>query len=84
MAMDIQQRPTQHGHRRDHPCHETKNGRVVLQAGPIKNGGITEPEEERAKPPSFESLEATIFLVDALNEDPKNGLKRGPIGTKIH
>lgn len=33
--------PTQHGHRRDHTCNETENGRVVLQADPIKNGGIT-------------------------------------------
>jgi hypothetical protein len=41
MALDLQQRPAQHGHRRGHTCYETENGRVVLQADPIKNGGIT-------------------------------------------
>jgi hypothetical protein len=30
-----------HGHRRDHTRYETENGRVILQADPIKNGGIT-------------------------------------------
>jgi len=28
MAMDLQQRPPQHGHRRHHTRHETENGRV--------------------------------------------------------
>ena len=42
MALDLQQRPAQHGHRRDHTRYETENGRVVLQADPIKNGGITQ------------------------------------------
>ncbi|WP_166415441.1 N-acetylmuramidase domain-containing protein [Cochlodiniinecator piscidefendens] len=41
MALDLQQRPAQHGHRRHHTRYEAKNGRVVLQADPIKNGGIT-------------------------------------------
>ena len=53
MAMDIQQPlswfagkslpgngPAQHGHRRGHTRNETENGRVILQADPIKNGGI--------------------------------------------
>ena len=41
MALDLQQRPAQHGHRRDHTRYETENGRVVLQADPIKNWGIS-------------------------------------------
>ena len=41
MALDLQQRPAQHGHLWDHTYNETENGRVVLQADPIKNGGIT-------------------------------------------
>jgi hypothetical protein len=41
MALDLQQRQTQYGDRRHHTRHETENGRVVLQADPIKNGGIT-------------------------------------------
>ena len=41
MALDIQQRSTQHGNRRHHTRYETENGCVVLQADPIKNGGIT-------------------------------------------
>jgi ribosomal protein L34 len=41
MALDLQQRSARHGHRRDHTRYETENGRVVLQADPIKNGGIT-------------------------------------------
>ena len=54
MAMDLQQPlswfagkpqpgngPTQHGYRRDHTRYETETSRVILQAGPIKNGGIT-------------------------------------------
>ena len=41
MALDLQQRQTQYGDRRDHTSHETENGRVVLQADPIKNGAIT-------------------------------------------
>ena len=41
MALDLQQRSAQHGHRRDHTRDETEIGRVVLQADPIKNGGIT-------------------------------------------
>ena len=40
MALDLQQRSAQHGHRRDHTRYETENGRVVLQADPIKNGGL--------------------------------------------
>jgi hypothetical protein len=40
MALDLQQRQTQYGDRRDHTSHETENGRVVLQADPIKNGGL--------------------------------------------
>ena len=40
MALGLQQRPAQHGYRRAHTCNETDNGRVVLQAGPIKNGDI--------------------------------------------
>ena len=43
MALDLQQRPAQHRHRRRHTRYETENGRVVLQADPIKNGGITGP-----------------------------------------
>ena len=43
MALDLQQRPAQHGHRRDHARNETKNSRVILPADPIKNGGITHP-----------------------------------------
>ncbi len=43
MALDIHQRETQHGHWRDHSSNETENGRVVLQADPIRNGGITIP-----------------------------------------
>ena len=41
MALDLQQRPAQLGHWRGHTCNETENGRVVLPADPIKNGGIT-------------------------------------------
>ena len=41
MALDLQQRSAQHGHRRDHTRDETEIGRVVLQADLIKNGGIT-------------------------------------------
>ena len=41
MALDLQQRQTQHGYWRDHPCHETENSRVILRAGPINSGGIT-------------------------------------------
>ena len=41
MALDLQQRPAQHGHRWDYTRNQTENGRVVLQADPIKNGGIT-------------------------------------------
>ena len=40
MALDLQQRSAQYGHWRHHTRHETENGRVVLQAGPIKNGEI--------------------------------------------
>jgi hypothetical protein len=47
MALDLQQRPAQHGHRRHHTRYETENRRVVLQADPIKNGGITGPEAMR-------------------------------------
>ena len=39
--LDLQQRQTQHGYWRDHPCHETENSRVILRAGPINSGGIT-------------------------------------------
>ena len=41
MALDLQQRSAQHGHRWDNTRYETENGRVVLQAEPIKNGRIT-------------------------------------------
>ena len=41
MALDLQQRSAQHGHRRDHTRHENEIGRVILQADPIKYGGIT-------------------------------------------
>ena len=40
MVLDLQQRPAQHGYRRAHTCNETENGRVVLQANPIKNRGL--------------------------------------------
>jgi len=42
MALDLQQRATQHGHRRYNTRTETKNGRVILRLDPMKNGGITE------------------------------------------
>ena len=45
MTLDLQQRPAQHRHRRYHTRYETENGRVVLQADPIKNGGITKGDE---------------------------------------
>ena len=45
MVLDLQQRPAQLGHWRGHTCNETENGRVVLPAGPIKNGGITHPAD---------------------------------------
>ena len=41
MALDLQQRSAQRGHRWDYTHYETENGRVVLQADPIKNGRIT-------------------------------------------
>jgi len=41
LALDIQQRPAQHGHRRDHTRYETETSRLILHADPIKNGGIT-------------------------------------------
>ena len=41
MALDLQQRQTQHGDRRHHTRYETENGRVILQAHPINNGEIT-------------------------------------------
>ena len=41
MALDLQQRPAQYGHRWVHTSNETENGRVILKADPIKNGGIT-------------------------------------------
>ncbi len=41
MAMDIQQRQAQHGHRRDHTRYETETSRVILRADPVKNGEIT-------------------------------------------
>jgi hypothetical protein len=41
MALDIQQRSTQHGHWRDYTRYETETSRVILQADPVKNGGIT-------------------------------------------
>ena len=40
MAPDLQQRSAQHDHRWDNTRYETENGRVVLQAEPIKNGGL--------------------------------------------
>jgi len=49
MALDIQYRPAQHGHRRHHTCHETETSRVILQADPIKNGGITVPHADELK-----------------------------------
>jgi len=42
MALDLQQRPAQHGHRWYNTRYETENGRVVLQADPITNGEITD------------------------------------------
>jgi hypothetical protein len=47
--VDLQQRQTQHGHRRHHTRHETKpvpNGRVVLVPNASTNGGITGPRDE--------------------------------------
>ena len=41
MALDLQQRPPEHGHRRVYTRTETENGRVVLRMHPVKNGGIT-------------------------------------------
>ena len=40
MALDLQQRSAQHDHRWDNTRYETENGSVVLQAEPIKNGGL--------------------------------------------
>jgi hypothetical protein len=42
--MDLQQRPSQHGHRRHHARYETEpipNGRVTLVSNSPTNGGIT-------------------------------------------
>ena len=41
MALDLQQRSAQYGNRRHNTRYETENGCVILQADPIKNGGIT-------------------------------------------
>ena len=40
MAMDLQQRQTRHGNRRDHTYCETGNGRIILLAEPIKMRGL--------------------------------------------
>jgi hypothetical protein len=50
--VDLQQRQTQHGHRRHHTRHETKpvpNGRVVLVPNASTNGGITPGRKVRLK-----------------------------------
>ncbi len=39
MALDLQQRATQHGHRRPDPRYETKNSRVNSTAGPHQKWG---------------------------------------------
>ena len=41
MALDLQQRQTQYVNKRHYTLYETENDRVVLQADPIKNVGIT-------------------------------------------
>ena len=41
IAMDLQQRPPQHRHRRHHTRHETENGCVNSTDAPRKKGGIT-------------------------------------------
>jgi hypothetical protein len=39
MALDLQQRATQHGHRRHNPRHETENSRLNSTAGPHQKWG---------------------------------------------
>ena len=46
MAMDLQQRPLEHGHRRHHTRTETENGRVSsATAPPLKMGGLPDPPD---------------------------------------
>ena len=60
MALDLQQRPAQLGHRRHHTRTETENCRVVLPAGPIKNGEVTNYSSGIITPYERNSLSAGI------------------------
>jgi hypothetical protein len=40
MALDLQLRSAQYGQRRHHIRYETVNRSIILQADPIKDGGI--------------------------------------------
>ena len=61
MAMDLQQRPPEYGHRRHHTRHETEpvpDGRVVLVSNSPTNGGITVANNVHVK--GMESLDPNI------------------------
>ncbi len=62
MALDLQQRPAQHGHRRHHTRYETENSRVVLQADPIKNGEITRGQARQNVRPLFPPFDSVCYI----------------------
>jgi hypothetical protein len=81
MAMDLQQRPSQHGYRRHHARYETEpipNGRVTLVSNSPINGGITIPKEAHLTPfegcpvyhklsEKLQSLEAATYLGEEIS-----------------
>ena len=49
LALDIQQRPAQHGHRQNYTRRETETSGAIRQADPIKNGGIAQKSAFRSE-----------------------------------
>ena len=70
MALDLQQRTAQHGHRRHHPEAETENGCIALLFRPPKKGRITDGQQLRpddnddgSQNKTYENRKHTVLLV---------------------
>jgi len=63
--MGLQLRPTQHGHWRDHTSYETETSRVILQAGPLKMGGLPGTGTPKREFLHVDDMaEASLFVLD--------------------
>ena len=86
MALDLQQRATQHGHRRHNPRYETENSRLSSTAGPHQKWGDYRFSNTKKVPPLAFILRGEFGVVHMsyVNQAAKSPLIRIHSRAKIN